>query len=144
MTGFPAPNRKAHRDFCRIEGWTEVKNATGGSVRHHPTFELVLPDSTVLRTHISHPVSSKETYGKGVWATILTAQLRVTEEEFWACVEHQVLPNRGASARLTRTTLPAALVHQLIMARIPERDVLAMNRDQAIATMTEIWSAPKD
>lgn len=144
MTGFPAPNRQAHRDFCRIEGWTEVTSATGGAVRHHPTFELVLPDSTVLRTHISHPISGSKTYGRGVWATILRDQLHVTEEEFWGCVQRRILPDRGGVARPSESTLPAALVQQLIAAGVPEHDVLAMSRQQAIAAMTAIWSSPKE
>ena len=56
--------------------------------------ELELPDGHVLRTRISRP-ANRESYGPALWKVILTEQLSVIEEQFWACVMDRELPDRG-------------------------------------------------
>ncbi|HET7326151.1 MAG TPA: hypothetical protein VFJ14_02580 [Nocardioidaceae bacterium] len=136
-------SRADHDKFCRVEGWSEVRNARGKAVQHHITYELRLSDGRVLRARVSRPANTK-TYGSGLWGAILTDQLCVTEEQFWACVNDSELPNRGEDEdELAGNALPAQLVFQLIhVARIPEEQVAEMSLDEAVAAMTTYWSRP--
>lgn len=135
--------RADHDQFCRNEGWELVRDARGRAVAHHVTYELALNDGSILRTRISRPVN-KKAYGVHLWKAILREQLVVTEDEFWACVNDRVLPDRGqADQTVPDEALPASLVHQLIhVARVPEDVVKTMSLEQAVARMTEHWSHP--
>ncbi len=141
MVGFPTPSRSDHLSFCQIEGWSEVRRATGGPVRHHITFELNLPDGRILRTHISRPGSAKATYGAGLWGTILRSQLHVSQAEFWDCVQRKVKPDRGAPSSPPET-IPAGVVTLLMNLGVPEATVLAMKREEAIALLNTLLSRP--
>lgn len=143
MASYPAPRRKDHLTFCLTEGWTEVRNATGQTVRHHQTFELGLPDGRILRTHISRPPDSKDTYGPGLWTRILRDQLGVTADEFWACVQDGVAPVRGAP-KPTEEGIPADILTILVNRGVAEKEVLRMSRHQALALMYELLSKPVD
>lgn len=140
-----AASRRDHNRFCRAEGWDEVRNARGGKVDHHITYELLLPDTRILRTRISRPADNT-TYGFSLWKHILTAQLEVTEVAFWACLRDKQLPDRGAATiERPAQSLPASLVHQLIhVAGVPEDDVAGMSLERAVDVMTAHWSQPEE
>jgi hypothetical protein len=135
-------SRRDHDRFCQLEGWEQVRNARGRT-GHHVSYRLRLPDGRVLRTRISHPVNN-DTYGPSLWRHILTDQLEVTEPVFWACVEDQKLPDRGAAAaKAPANALPAQLAYQLVHdAGIPEAEVAQMDLPRAIQVMSEYWSRP--
>lgn len=134
-------SRRDHDKFCRTEGWEEVRNARGQSVRHHITYELALDDGRILRTRISRPANS-DVYGPALWKQILSStQLDVSEDDFWACVRGRVKPARSLAPDATEGSLPAGLVHQLLsQARVPEDVVRTMSLDEAIARMDVFWS----
>lgn len=135
---WPAASRKDHLRFCQHESWQEVRKATGGRVNHHITFQLPLPDDRILRTRISHP-PNKDTYGASLWKRILRDQLDVDEAAFWACVRDKVLPQRGVPPP-ERQGVPVDLYRLLTgTAGLPECDVRAMTREQAIAAAQEHW-----
>lgn len=138
-------SRRDHNRFCQVEGWTEVRNARGGKVGHHVTYELTLPDGRILRTRISRPPNN-ETYGPRLWNTILTDQLQVPEAEFWACVSNRTRPDRGTGAgEPPANALPAGLVYQLIhVAGVPEDEVAGMTLQRATEVMVAHWSRPRD
>lgn len=133
----PEPTRKDHQRFCQVEGWTQVRNASG-TVGHHLTYELTLADGSILRTQISHP-PNRTGYGPSLWAHILRDQLQVSAEEFWACVQREVRPSRGRP-RKARPSIPAAIVRQLLNHGVSETEVAGMSRDEAIRRATELWS----
>jgi hypothetical protein len=135
VSGGPG-SRRDHDRFCQIEGWEQVRNARGRT-GHHITYRLRLPDGRVLRTRISHPVNN-DTYGPSLCGHILD-QLEVTEPVFWACVDDQKLPDRGAAAaEAPANALPAQLAHQLVHdAGIPEAEVAQMDLPRAIQVMSE-------
>lgn len=139
-----AASRRDHDRFCKTEGWDEIRNARGGKVGHHITYELRLPDGPILRTRVSRPADNTA-YGPAMWKHILTDQLDVTEAEFWACVRDKQLPDRGATAHEPPAkALPASLVHQLIhVAGIPENEVASMSLECAIEVMAAHWSRTK-
>jgi hypothetical protein len=137
---WPAPTRADHAAFCQAEGWQLVRDARGRSVAHHVTYELHLSDGRVLRTRISRP-PNRTTYGAGIWRAILRDQLCVSEAEFWACVKDGEVPERSVVRPVAETAIPAQVVHTLIhQVGIPEAEVAAMGRDEAIARLNRFWT----
>lgn len=140
MTSWPTPTRADHDNFCRAEGWREVRDSQGRTGTHHVTYELDLPDGRTLRTRISHPPDRTD-YGPALWSHILRDQLVVSEAEFWACVNDGKLPDRGIPAAPPEA-LPADLVHLLrTRVRLSDAEIAAMSRSEAIARLQQFWSA---
>ena len=136
---FPAPTRRDHLRFCKVEGWEEVRSATGRAVRHHATFELRIPSGDILRTRISRSSGAK-TYGARLWAHILRDQLHVSEDEFWRCVRDGHKPDRGA-APAPPTALPSDLVYRLRNdVGLPEGEIAAMSLQEAVERMQRYWT----
>ena len=136
---WPQPTRADHERFCRTEGWRRVRNARGRTGTHHVTFELDLPDGRVLRTRISHPVDRTD-YGPALWRHIVSDQLQVTEEQFWACVRYGIRPPRDAPIP-TAPSLPADLVHLLMTkVHLTEAEIATMTREQALAQLARFWT----
>jgi hypothetical protein len=127
-----AGSRADHQKFCEHDQWTPVRNARGNLVGHHVTYELSLDDGRILRTRISRPVNA-DAYGPGLWHAILADQLDVTEEQFWACVRHEVRPERSSQAATDPTAgLPAWLVVPLLnQLHLTSEQVAAMDERQA-------------
>lgn len=94
MSKYPPASRDDHERFCHTEHWEAVASATGGNVKHHDTYKLVLPGNRVLRTRISRPVN-RTTYAASMWGHILRCQLDVDNAQFWSCVRDGILPPRG-------------------------------------------------
>lgn len=131
--------RTDHQTFCLIEGWTERKRATGKRGTHHVNYELALPDARVLHARISHPVDRTD-YGPSIWSHILRDQLEVSTEEFWACVEDSVCPNRGAPPPRAET-IPAGVVRVLVAeAHISETVVRGMTKAEAVQRLAEFYT----
>lgn len=143
-----APKRRTasrvdHETFCQAEGWEQRKTATGRRGTHHVNYEFALPDGRILYTRISHPVDRTD-YGPSLWGHILRDQLEVNDEEFWACVEQGALPERGVAAE-PEEAIPAEVAYTLITrARIPESEVRAMSRTEALARLADYYSRPSD
>jgi hypothetical protein len=136
---WPAPTRSHHDKFCQVEGWKVVRDARGRPIGHHVTYELHLLDGRILRTRISRPVN-RDTYGPKMWSSLLRDQLEVTPDEFWRCVLEGKLPARSAPESVA-DTLPVQLVYLLIhQAKVPESEVAAMSRDEAIARLNQYWA----
>ncbi len=135
-SSWPRPTRADHERFVRNEGWQQVPST------HHETYELELPDGTVLRTRISRP-PDKTTYGPRMWAHILRDQLEVTAEEFWACVQGGAGPERspGDAPDDVDDAVPVDVVN-LLVARVgmTRRDIARLTRQEAIARLNEYWA----
>jgi hypothetical protein len=131
--------RTDHETFCITEGWAERKRATGKRGTHHVNYEFALPDGRILYTRISHPVD-RTGYGPSIWSHILRDQLAVTAEEFWACIEDKVLPDRQ-ELQVPAETIPVGVVRVLIVeAHIPEAQVQAMTKAEAIQRLAEFYT----
>lgn len=108
-------------------------------MQHHATYTLALPDGRVLRTRIFRPPDRTQ-YGPSVWAHILRDQLVVSADEFWACVDDGVKPERGQPPAPAET-IPAAVVAVLLRdLRLSEAEVARMSRARAIARATDYWT----
>lgn len=135
----PAATRRHHETFCTTEGWVERKRANGKRGSHHVNYELPLPDGRVLYTRISHPVDRTD-YGPSIFGHILRDQLQVSAEEFWDCVDHQVLPNRGQTQQLAGA-IPLGVIRILTReAGIPEAEVRTMTKAAAVARVAEFYT----
>jgi len=140
LSKHPAPDRERHDDFCVIERWEIVHGSTGKPVRHHRTYELVIPSGDILRTRISKPVG-RTTYSASMWSAILRDQLKVTNDEFWDCVQNTVLPDRGgASLASNPKALPLHLLSELIerVGMTPE-EAIELSLEEALSRMNEYW-----
>ena len=136
---WPAPTRADHATFCRVEGWTPVRDATGRTGTHHVTHELALPDGRILRTRISHP-PNRSTYGPALWAHILRDQLDVDEATFWAAVRDKILPQRTAPPAPVES-LPveiALLLHH--RCGLSRAEIATMTKAEAIERLNRYWT----
>lgn len=133
--------RGDHESFCRAEGWERRTTARSKRGTHHVNFELALPDGRILYTRISHPVDRTD-YGPSLFSHILRDQLQVTDDEFWDCIDHGVVPNRSKPAQ-PHESIPAEVAYTLIhRARIPEHDVRAMSRAEALERLSAFYADP--
>jgi hypothetical protein len=134
--GWPPATRADHERFVVREGWHRVRST------HHETYELTLLDGRVLRTRVSRP-PDRTTYGARLWGHVLRDQLRVTEQEFWACVRDGALPDRRAArtADERESTIPFE-VAELLVGRVGLRreDLVGMSRVDAIARLNAYWA----
>lgn len=74
-----------------------------------------------------------------MWAHILRDQLAVDEAAFWACVQDDVLPYRGAPVQHGKS-LPADLVHLLRSnLRLSDSEIAELSRQEAIERMQQFW-----
>lgn len=136
---WPAPTRADHDTFCRIEGWTRVRDATGRTGTHHRTYELALPDGRILRTRFSHP-PNRTTYGARLWAHILRDQLGVDEATLQAAVRGGETPQRSRTAPPAES-LPVEVAALLVNRVGLTRDqVTALSRDEAIERLNRFWA----
>ena len=136
---FPTPTRQNHQRFCEVEGWTQVRSASGRAGRDHLTSELTIGDGRILRTRISRPPNRSD-IGRGMFAHILRDQLQVSEDVFWACVNDGTAPDRGGRPSPDREPLPAELVHLLtVKARFTDDEVRAMTKAEAIEAAQRYW-----
>lgn len=141
--GLPPVTRTAHKDFCEAERWTLVADARGRAVAYHVTYEFPHPDGRLLRTRISRPVKPQP-YGPSMAAHILRAQLEVSPEEFWACVNDGVLPQRG-KPEAPKETIPMGLLRVLREdLHLDEDKLKSLTKEQAIALVNEYWSQAGD
>jgi hypothetical protein len=140
VTGWPQPTRADHEKLCEAEGWTPLRNARGRTGTHPATHEFALPDGRILRTRISHPADRTD-YGPRIWGHILINQLRVSEEQFWACVQGAQLPPRGTAATHAVGSIPARVIRLLLSdVGLPEAEVRQMDKRVAIERLNENWT----
>jgi hypothetical protein len=145
LSKHPAPDRERHDNFCVIEHWEIVHGSTGKPVKHHRTYELVIPSGEILRTRISQPVD-RTTYSASMWSAILRDQLRVTNDEFWDCVQNKVLPDRGGSPTVSNPkALPLHLLNELIeRVGLTPDEAIKLTLEEALQRMNEYWTGIAD
>jgi hypothetical protein len=130
------PSWREIEEFCRIDGWTVVRETD------HRFFQKVLPSGEVLETHTSF--ASRKAMSRGRFGAILRTQLKVTREQFWETLR------TGRPVERPAPVEPAGPRHKLYIVQVLKRE-LGMSED-AIARLTveeaerlvhEHWSRPK-
>jgi len=137
----PLPHR-AHREFVETEGWTrkgrsKAKTKTGG----HFQYTLLLPTGLKLNTRISHGRGQID--DPGMIAAIYRDQLQVSEQAFWDCVDHGLLPNRQSAVIVEPhiVELDPTLMRNLVRrVGLSEVEVGRLSKEQAVARWHEYLS----
>jgi hypothetical protein len=93
MSARRVPTRLDLHRFWTREGWEQVPST------HHPTFELTTASGVMLRSRCSNPIDGTTIDDPKQWRNILVEQLKITADEFWACVDSGELPKRGNDGR---------------------------------------------
>ncbi len=78
-----------------------------------------------------------------MWSAILRDQLKVTNDEFWDCVQNKVLPDRGEDTLAPNPkALPLHLINELVerVGMTPE-EAIELSLEDALARMNEYWTA---
>jgi len=136
------PRPLAHRDhlkFVETEGWIKKGTSRGsGKTGDHYRYSLKLATGEVLQTRVSH--GSGAINSADVVAHILREQLRVTEEDFYRCVDKGILPPRPApsSPAPPPDSLDGKLVRNLIRkVGMTQAQVAALTEAEAVAAWQE-------
>jgi hypothetical protein len=131
-----------HHKFVEVEGWERKGTSRAASrVGDHHRYFLRLANGDILRTRVSH--GSGSINDPHLVALIFREQLRVTEQQFYDCVERGVLPPRPQSQTpsLPENTLDAKLVRNLIRKMgLSQEEVARLSRDEAL----RIWAGYLD
>jgi hypothetical protein len=137
------PTYAQHRRFCEVEGWQDKDKLAGRRKGDHHRYVLTLATGEQLYTRVSH--GSGSYHDHSLWSAILREQLRVTAEDFWACVDHGRLPPRPVADRSTpANAIPGQLAWQLIKrAGIPEAVVRSMTKEEAVEAFNRFQAAPR-
>ena len=116
-----------------------VRSAVSRRSTHHETYELELPDGSVLRTRVSRP-PDRTNYGEALWGHILRDQLKVSAEDFWQCVQDGTPPDRGTRPG-SAEGIPADLLY-LLKHRVGLSDtrLSEMTRQEAIERIQQYWT----
>lgn len=132
----PLPHT-AHRKFVETEGWQKRGTARGkGKKGDHHRYTLQLATGDILYTRVSH--GAGQTDDLNLVAKILRDDLRVTEEDFWNCVDNGVLPPRPQppSATPAVEAIDASLLRNLIRkVEMTPQQLEGLTKDQAV----QIW-----
>ncbi|MFI4971208.1 MAG: hypothetical protein ACHP7H_00895 [Hyphomicrobiales bacterium] len=123
-----------HKKFVEIEGWTKKGTVSGaGKSGDHFRYSLRLNTGEILYTRVSH--GSGSINDPSLVASILREQLRVSEQDFYRCVNDGTLPPRPAPDDLEAPVegLDAKLVRNLInKVGLSQPEVAAINKAEAV------------
>jgi hypothetical protein len=130
------------REYVVRDGWIEEPSLARGRTRtgDHRRYRKELVDGTILRTKVPHGV--RDEIGADLFRHLLRAQLRVTEERFWAVVH-----GAGPADELRppeATAIPGWLVERLLFTvGLPEDEIRGMTPDEARAAWETYRERPR-
>ena len=129
------PTNGELRKFVETEGWQDKDKKSRKKTGDHYRYTLALQTGEVLYTRISH--SSGGVDDPSLFAEILRTQLRVTKEQFWACVRSGVRPPRPTiAAHAPDNAIEAKLARNLLRrVGLTPSDLAKLDQARAI----EIW-----
>ena len=121
--------------FFRADGWTEVRSSD------HVHWEKVLPHET-LRSHRSF--ASDKTMSPGRFKSILSLQLKVSEEQFWDTVKTgkpatRPSPDLPIAPKSLPLWLHSALRDEL---GLTDAEISDLDESEASKMLTEYRSKP--
>lgn len=138
MSKHPAATREDHDTFRVKEGWQLVRGASGQPVKHR-TYKLLVGGGRVLCTRISRPVDRTD-HPKGMWSKILREQLKVSADEFWACVHDGANPRRSEPST-PRPGLPYYLLRELTdRVGMDAAEAVALEEAEAEQRIADYWA----
>lgn len=126
--------------FFEVDGWQQTRQT--GDIH----FEKVLVDTReVLQSKMSAGKGSV-TIGRNLFAEICRMQLRVTQQQFWACLETgQPAPRPAPTAPEPANAMPAWLAIRLhAEIGLTLREISELTESQARQMLDEFRSRPRD
>jgi hypothetical protein len=138
----PQPRFGDIRRFCAIDGWEEVKSATGRTGDHY-RYRKTLSDGRILRTKASH--GNDEIGDPKLWKRVWSEQLALdTEDQFWETLRSGEPPARASEARATAPegeSLPGWLVAKLVReVGLSSGEVAQLSEPEAMKKLHEYYS----
>lgn len=129
------PTNAELRKFVDTEGWQDKDKKSGKKTGDHHRYVLALETGEVLYTRVSHGSGGID--DPSLFGQILRTQLRVTREQFWACVKDGVLPPRPAvAAQAPANAIDAKLARNLLRkVGLTPADLAGLDQARAV----EIW-----
>lgn len=130
------PSWREIEEFCRIDGWTLIRETD------HRFFQKVLASGEVLETHTSF--SGGGTMSQGRFSAILRTQLRVSREQFWEALRTSEPVERPAPIEEEkpkhRLWVIQVLKHELGRT---EAEIEQLAVEEAEGLVYEHWSRPR-
>jgi len=123
-----------HKKFVETEGWKKQGTTRGArKTGNHFRYTLRLSTGDILYTRVSHGSGSIKDHS--LVALILREQLRVSEEDFYRCVNDGTLPPRpapesppvpseGLDAKLVRSLINKVGLSQIEVAKLSKADAV--------------------
>jgi hypothetical protein len=128
------------RRFLQADAWELVAGVGSGHDKSgHDNFRKVLPDGTLLSTHVSRSVD--KTPGPDRFMFMLRDQLRVSAEDFWEAVrtaQPVARPSQVPSAPGPTTRL--WVVAGLRKCGYTIEEIAALSPESAEAKLRSIWA----
>lgn len=140
----PQPKFSDLRRFCQIDGWEEMRGASGKRGDHF-RYRKVLEDGRILRTKASH--SDAEIGDPSLWRRIWRDQLALASEaQFWEALKSGEPVDRAEFAPAPAgPSLPGWLVENLIRkVGMPPEQVAQMTEQEALDRLNEFYSQPSE
>lgn len=129
------PTNAELRTFVDNEGWQDKDKKSGRKTGDHHRYTLVLATGDVLYTRISHGSGGVD--DPALFAEILRNQLKVTKEQFWACVKDGTLPPRPCAAPAPPANAIDAKLARNLLRKVGLTSADLAGLDQARAV--EVW-----
>jgi hypothetical protein len=142
----PQPRFSDIRRFCAIDGWEEVKSATGKVGDHH-RYRKTLSDGRILRTKASH--GNDEIGDPKLWKRKWSEQLALdSEDQFWETLRSGKPPARVSEAQAMAPegeTLPGWLVVKLVReVGLSSNEIAQFSEPEAMEKLNEYYSRVRD
>lgn len=125
--------------FFGVDGWQQTRQT--GDVH----FEKVLASGEVMQSKMSVGKGST-TIGRDLFAAICRTQLRVTQQQFWLCLETgQPAPRPAPTDPEPANAMPAWLAIRLQAEMgLTQRQISALSEPQARQMLDDFRSRPRD
>lgn len=141
----PAPTWGEIQGFLKIDGWRPLSGRErGGSRKRHTFWEKVLPDGRVLQTHVSH--SADKGPAPRAFALILSTQLEVSREAFWAALQGGEPVDRPVPVDEDEAVEHEAWVVEVLAndLRLSSEAIQGLSVEAAKQRVTDHWSRPRE
>lgn len=121
------------RRFVELEGWQTTDGSRPGRIGDHFRYTFTTPAGERLYTRISH--GRGQIHNPDLFAQILRTQLNISAEQFWAAIDHGVVPTRPGpqSTHTDDPVLDAKLARNLITkVGLSTDQLIGMTQEEAV------------
>lgn len=126
--------------FVQVEGWEDKDKHSGKKKGNHHRYVFTTPTGERLFTRISH--GKGQIHDPNLFEHILRDQLDIDGIQFWAAVDHGVIPIRQTPIPIQLSgALDAKLVRNLLTkVKVNPNQLMTMGQKEAVSLWQE-WLA---